>query len=829
MRAFLFDLRTAARQLGKTPGFTAAAVLMLTVGIGATVAIFSIVSGILLRPLPFPHADRLVAISDVIAGTSGPNGADGGSGSTAQDIQNEVQDSRSFASLGGWEDAGLSLSGDGSVAENIMAAKMTSGVFPALGVTPLLGRVFTAQEDTGHAPVAVISYGLWHDRFQANRDVLGRKILLDRKPYTVIGVMPRSFEFPLASGLATYKLWVPMSFGPAELSATSDSSWRYHIVGRLKPGVTGAEARADLSAVDHETMREYPPYMMGFRITPMLTSLHADTVDAARPMLHLLFLAVAVVLLIACANLAGLLLVRGLRRRRETAVRIALGARAVTLLRQELLGSLLLSLSGALLGTLLATAAVRFGLILLPESLPLIHQIDISWSVLCFAFALALLTGLVCGSLPALTALNTDMNEALKEGGRTGSAGGSHARLRSVLVVIEIAVALALVSASGLLLRSFEKMGAVQLGYEPSHMVTAHYVLPKAAYPTQIAISNFNREAFARTQRLPGVDAASVTSLLPASGGGNKAPFVADGYVAPPSMPIDMADLIDVQGNYFQAMGAPLLRGRYLTPEDTAHTQLVAVVNQKLAEQTWPKQDPIGKQLRLGVPSSRTPWITVIGEVANMKEGAPDAPDNQQIYVQLDQQTKAFAPVGAVFGDDGFINLRTSLPPEQMENALRSVVHSIDPQLALDTVETMEQALTSVEAPRRFDTTLISVFAATALVLALLGIYSILAFSVTLRTHEMAIRLALGSQRGSVVRLVLASGAKLAAIGSAVGLGLAIAGEHLIASLLFGVSATDPWILSAAAAAVFLATLAITLVPASRAAAVNPVDALQAQ
>ena len=427
------DLKIAVRHLSKSPGFVATAVLMLALGIGATTAIFSIVEGVCYGRCRFRISDRLMVLADIIQGAD--VGGNNEAGVTIPDIRNYTRDTHSFSSLGGYQGTGYELSGlDEPAAVN--ATRMTGGVFPALGVAPLLGRVFTQQEDEQHQLVAVLSYSTWQSRFHGDAEILGKKILLDRKPYVVIGVMPRDFEFPLVAGhLNQSELWTPFSFTEQELATSSAANWSYQMVGRLKDGVTAEQAVSDAGRVAAETVETIRRSWPGFSIRPVVRPLHEETVEQARPLVRTLFLAVAVVLLIACANLAGLLLVRAIRRRREVAVRLALGARAATLLRQAILESLVLSVTGGVVGLALAGIALKVGLKLLPETLPRINEIGLDWPVVGFALALAVLTGVVCGLAPAFAAIRTSVNDTLKEGGRTGTSGGGHARLRSALVV----------------------------------------------------------------------------------------------------------------------------------------------------------------------------------------------------------------------------------------------------------------------------------------------------------------------------------------------------------------------------------------------------------
>ena len=829
MTSLVRDLKIAVRHLLKSPGFMATSILMLALGIGATTAIFSIVEGVLLRPLPFPDSGRLMILGDVIEGVD--IGGNGEAGVTGQEIRNYIRDTHGFTSLGGFRATPYELSGVGEPA-NVPSARLSGGVLPALGVQPLMGRVFTQQEDDDKTAVTVLSYTSWQTRFHGDSGVLGKTILLDRKPYVIIGVMPRGFEFPLNPGrLNRTELWVPMSLAPEELTESAAASWGYGMVGRLKPDFTPAQAASDAAVVEAATMRGWPAYMAGFAVHPVVRPLHEETVEAARPLVKTLFLAVTVVLLIACANLAGLLLVRAIRRKREMAVRLALGARAATLLRQAMLESLVLSVSGGVLGLLLAATALRIGVSILPETLPLVSNIGLDWTVVGFALLLAVVTGLACGLAPAFAAVRTSVNDTLKEGGRSGTSGSGHARLRSALVVAEIAVAMVLLGASGLLLRSFEAMRKVDPGFRPDHTLVAKYDMPQKQYSTQAAVDSFNLELLRRLNALPGVQKVGITTNLPDSGANNSGGFVAEGHDLPKGQ-LELASQIQVQGLYFQAMGIPLLRGRYLSADDLPGKQLAVVVNKKFADTSWPSQDPIGKRVRLGVQAMKTPWMTVIGEVADVKEGSLDKPDKEQYYIavaQTEEIAGSLASPTDLEGNGGFIALRTTLPPEQMERALTESVRAIDPQLPLAQIQTMEHAIAESEAPRWFNTALISSFAIASLALAVLGIYSVIAFSAALRVPEIAIRMALGSQRSGIVRLVVESGAKLALIGCGLGILGAFAASTLLGAMLFGVSAFDPLVLGAAAVCVFSLSVGATLLPARKAATVDPIQALRSE
>jgi predicted permease len=623
-----------------------------------------------------------------------------------------------------------------------------------------------------------------------------------------------------------------MSLTPDELQG--QGGWSFYMVGRLKHGVTPAQAQQDAAAAAREIMRNFPPALSRRRIHPLVQPLDEATVAQARPLVRTLFLSVMVVLFIACANLAALLLVRVIGRRREISVRLALGASGAAVLRQSLVEVLLLSMGSGLMGLALAWVALRAGISSLPETLPRVSSIALDWKVAVFALGLVLVTGCLCGLIPAVAAARTDVNDALKEGGRTGSAGAGHARLRSALVIAELAVALVLLTASGLLLRSFEKMRSVDLGLRTDHMLTAHYNLPRQQYNTQPEIDSFNLLLRSKLEQLPGVQAVGVTTLLPVSGQDMRATFTPEGYIPPKGAGLNLVWASELMGNYFRAAGIPLVRGRDFTPaDDRADAALVVIVNRTMAEHYWPGQDPIGKRLHRGPAEATTiPWATVVGEIGDVKELAADVPTMNQVYFQASQAKTgvgSFATPDMLVGKGGSIVLRSQQPPEQIAGALRAAVRSIDPQLPLTQLESMERVVDEGQAPRRFTTALVSSFAAAAVLLALLGIYGVIAYSTAQRTQEMAIRLALGSQRASVMRLILISSAKLGLLGCAIGALAAVFATRLLGSLLFAVDPLDPVVIMLAALAIFLLTLAASAMPAYRAGSIEPIEALRAE
>jgi predicted permease len=816
------NFRFAFRQLRKAPGFAVTAVVTLALGIGATTAIFSLVEGILLRPLPFSNPDRLVLLGDHLG--SGPNLP-----VTAREIGTYSSATGAFSSVGGYTSVNYELSG-GSAPEQVYAARLTAGVFPTLGVQPILGRIFTTQEEDAHQPFAVLSYALWLNRYHRDPRVLGNTIDLDRRSYTIIGVMPRSFEFPLQPGhLEQAQLWVPMSFTPDELSDQSAGFWGYHMVARLKDGVTLSQAAQDAGRVAQQIMRDFPVSMSAIHIRGDVKSLREHEVADIRSLLNTLFFAVAIVLLIACANVAGLLLVRAIRRRREYAVRLALGARASVIIRESVFEGLLLSFAGGLLGLGFAATAIRTALHLLPESMPRVNAISMDGRVVIFALFLALATGTLCSLAPAFAALRTNLMESLKEGARTGTGGASHSWLRSTLVVSEIAIALVLLTVSGALLRSFQKMRAVDPGFRPDHVLVASYQLPLKQYSTDASADSFNHAVVDRLTSKPGIVAVGLTNFLPASGSFHGAAYTIEGVPAD-SWKLQFSMFAAIYGDYFRAMGTPLLDGRYFTLDDRSDALLVVIVNQSMAKHCWPGQRAIGKRMHVGNPHKGLPWATVVGVVADTKIGSRDEPSSDQWYFPAQQPTILYgaAATGKLTSPaDGYITLRSALPPEQMARTLRSTVAEIDPLLALQQVQPMNDVISNIEAPRRFNTDLVTAFALGALLLAITGIYAVVAFSVSLRTQEIAIRMALGAQRIGIARLVLTSAAKLALLGCGFGLLGSVAISRLVKSFLFNVSPTDPLVYLGAALTMMLLALLASALPATRAASVDPIEVLR--
>lgn len=787
MQTFTRELMHTLRQLRKEPGFTSLVVLTMALAIGASTLIFSVVEAVLLRPLPFRDPGRLVVVKEKV-NLLPQQAAD----LPAPDVLRFVQETHSFAQVGGFEGAQREFSGHGEPVQ-LQVTRLTAGVFPTLGVSPLIGRFFTQREDDTSVRVAVLSYSLWQSRFHGDKNVLGQHVMLDRQTYVVIGVMPQQFEFPMAAGtLNRTQLWVPMSFTPYERSDAGDN-WQYGLVARLKSGVTHEQAQAEANRVAQSIQAEYPA-KWGVKVSAMLIGLKEETVKEARPLVYTLFGAVMVVLLVAFANVAGLLLIRAIRRQREIAVQMALGAPASVVVRRPMMESLVLSCAGAALGLVIANAALHAWTNFLPDTLPRIGEIGMNWAVAGFAVALALGTGMLCGLAPAFAALRTTVNDALRQGGRGGQSA-QHGRLRSALVVGEIAVALVLLTAAGLLAKSFENMRAVNPGFQPEHVVTGWYSLQYAKYQTQGQIDGTHEEILRRIERLPGVKAVGLASSLPMTKASSIRSFEAEGYTVPQGKALADEANAYVVGNFFRAMEIPLLRGRYFNESDTATQPLVIIVNRTLAERYWPDQNPIGKRMRWNPGSHvKRPWMTVVGEVSDTKQGPLDSKTMPQAYEPLAQLGSEYGELASSIGlheATMWITTRTVYDPRYLENAIRRVVQSVDSRLPVSDLQTMEQTISQTEAPRRFNTTIILLFAVMAIGLAALGVYAVMAFAVTQRTHEIGIRVALGARATNVMQLVVSGGLKLGLIGCVLGVLGGLGTSQLLSKFLFQVSPLD--------------------------------------
>ena len=811
------DLRLTYRRFRKNPGFTVAIVLTLALGIGATTAIFSLVEGVLLRPLPFKDPDHLVVLGEHLGGRPGMS-------VRAIEIATYTKSTQTFSSLGGYIAASFELSGK-QRPEEIDAARLSSAAFATLGVQPVLGRVFNADDESARQPFAVISYSLWTNRFHRDPNVIGTSLVLDRRPYQVIGVMPRNFEFPLSLGtLSGTQVWVPLSLTADELSDQNSGFFGYQMIARLKDGVSVQQGAQDADRVAHQIMSELPPTMSAIKLQGDVQLLRETVIADSRPILRTLFMAAIIALLVACVNVSGLLLVRAIRERREFAVRVAIGASSSRIIRESVVEGMLLSVVAGVLGLAFAAIAVRVALHYLPDSLPRVSSISIDPLVAAFALLVAVATGVLCSLAPAFAALRTNLIATLKEGAQAG--GTSHTWLRSALVVSEVAIALVLLTVSGMFLRSLQKMLAVNPGFRSDHALVAQYQLPLQQYPTDTSVSTFNRAVVDQLSSKPGVSAVAISNAVAVSTAYPLSSYTIEG-VSVDQWKLKFAAFTMVYGNYFDAMGIPLIDGRTFNVHDDANAPLVVVVSQSMARDCWPGQSPIGKRMHIGNPRKGYPWETVVGVVADTKIPR-DAPGNEQWYLPMEQPITGTKTLENLSGPtSGYITMRSALDPEHMIQTLRSTIAEIDPLLALQDVRPLDAAISEFEAPRHFNTSLITAFAGGALLLAITGIYAVMAFSVSQRSREIAIRMTLGAQRANIAQMVLLSGGKLALIGCALGVAGSLAVSKLVDSFLFGVSATDPFAYSAAVLIMLLLALLASALPALRAASADPIKPLR--
>jgi len=825
LEAFLLDLRYGLRQLRKSPAFAVTAVLTLALGIGGMTAVFSVVEAVLLRPLPFKDSGQLLSLHEWVREDPHEFNV------TAPDVVIFQRESKAFSGEGGYIAAGYDVTGAGAPF-HAAAERVTASLFPVLGVDPLLGRTFTQKEDENTAPVTVISYSLWRERFQSDPGVLGKTIDLDRRPYTIIGVMPRNFEFPLDAGrLSRRDLWVPMSFTPVEKNSEG-SNYDYGLVARLRPGVSTAQAQIDVNRVIAGIQPRYTA-VAGLHLQGYFRTLKEETVHSARPFLNILLGAVSLIMLIACVNIANLLLVRAASRRREFGVRLALGAARRIVLRQLLTESLLLSAIGGTIGAALAVVLVHAAAVHLPDSLPRLGEIAIRWPLFAAASGFAGVTGVLCGVAPALASMRTDVLDSLRDGNHAAGQGPSQYNLQSMLVILEIALALLLLVASGLLLRSFAKMLETDPGFQPQHVLTASLSLPGHDYPTQQKVDEFYAELQRRVETLPGVRTVGFSSNIPIVGQNGGRLITPEGHVRSAGEGFLIASTYLVQGNYFQTLHIPLIRGRYLDDRDVqAGAPLVAIISQSFAETYFHGKDPIGLRMKVGARfDSPMPAITVVGVVGDVKQGALDQPTVEEMYEPISQAAAALGPMAAMLGVAGNMDvvIRTAGDPTPLLPSLGKIVHQLDPLLVVSRAHTMDEIVAATESSRRFNTAILTAFAAIALGLSLLGIYGVLAYAVAQRTREIAIRMALGASRKVVLLRTLRYALTVAVMGVAGGLIASIGLTHFLKSLLYGVKPLDSATIAGAVLVLLCCSALAALIPAQRAASIDPMRALRAE
>ena len=810
METLLKDIRYGIRSLLKQPGFAAIAVITLALGIGANTAIFSVVNAVLLRALPFPDPDRLVMVWEDASFAGFPRNTPAPANYADLKAQNQV-----FEEMAAIDMRNFNLTGDGKP-EKIEANGVTSNFFPLLGIKPALGRAFLSEEDKPDVnKVVMINYSLWQQRYGGERSIIGRELLLNGQKYTVVGVMPAGFQF-LDSHVG---LWVPIAFSSETLAQRSAHFLK--IVARMKPGVTLAQANADVHTIQQRIAHDHPDE--AGRISAYVMPLRDQLAgDVRRPLLVLL-VAVGFVLLIACANIANLLLSRAASRRREMAVRAALGASRVRIVRQLLIESLLLASIGSVCGLLLASWSFAFLQRLIPDGLAVSTKLNLDWQVLGFTVLVTLLTALIFGLAPAFQASKIDLNEALKQGGgRTGlNAGGN--RLRSAMVVAEVALALVLLVGAGLLIQTFLKLRDQYSGLRPENVLTLRTVLSRGKYPEQPQRSIFYKQVLDRVKTLPGVVSAGYSTTVPLAMKGGTNGFYPEGRTVEQALAGGLsydANHRQVSADYLKTMGIPVLRGRSFNDSDNEQAIHVAIVNETMARQYWPGEDPLGKRFKLGDPGDDIPWLTIVGVAGDVRQMGIDEPVKAEMYFPYQQSNDS--PWNAPRD----LAIRTSVDPLSLVAAVRNEIHQVDPDQPISNVRTMDEVLGEETASRRLGMTLLTIFAALALLLSSLGIYGVLAYFVVQHTQEIGVRMALGAQGKDILGLVVKKGMSLAMLGVVIGLGAAFVLTRLMASLLFGVGTADPvTYVTIAVLLIGVAFLACYL-PARRATKVDPMVAL---
>lgn len=799
MGTLLHDLRFGARMLAKRPGFTAIAALALALGIGANTAIFSVVNAVLLRPLPYPEPERLVTLWETSERSRTVHLAH-------LNFIDWREQSQSFAHMsaytGRW--GGPETIIGGREPERAYSVAVYRDFFATLGVEPVVGRAFAPEEHRLDAPpTVVVSYGFWQRSLGGNPNLSDKRLTIGDRTFSVVGVMPPGFSFP-----AETDLWMVKEQLYEETSARS--AHNYIGIARLKPGVTVAQAQAEMDAIAARLAQAYPD--TNANTGAAVVSLQEQIVGAARPALLVLLAAVGFVLLIACANVANLLLARSLARQKEMAIRSALGAGRSRIVRQLLTESALLSLLGGALGLLLAFWVLDLLVALSPEQLPRINEVGIDTRTLLFALMLSLLTSLLFGLAPALRVSRPELQEALKEGGRSASAGSG--RLRNLLVVSEVALTLVLLVSAGLLLKSFWQLLSVDPGFNPENVMTMQVSLPRAAYTEEHQTIAFHRQLLERIEALPGVEAAGVINNLPLSGVDINGGFEVEGEPDREGY----AGFRIVSPGYFSALSIPLIRGRLFNAQDNESGMPVALISQRAANRVWPGEDPVGKRIRSGMDKRGEVWTTIIGIVGDVRHRGLDARESADLYVPYAQRPGRARDMTVV--------ARASGDPARLISALREQAQSLDRNLPVSFAP-MPQVFARSVADRRYSMLLLGVFAGVALLLSLMGIYGVMSYLVTERTREIGIRLALGAPRAHIMRLILSQGMLLACAGVGIGLAAASALTRVMASLLFGVSATDPATFAAIALLLVFTALLACYIPARRATKVDPMEALR--
>ena len=810
MPNWIADLRYGLRGLRRNPGFTLGAILVLALGIGANTAIFSMVNAALLRPLPYDEASRLMQVWHVPPAKSFP-GLALFSVSPANYLDWKAQ-STSFESMSIYGGRHLTFGGTDHP-EVVQASAVPPDFFTVLRTQPILGRTFTPDDDHPGARVILLSYRLWRDRFGSDPGIVGRDIAVNSERYTVVGVMPEKFRLPDFA-----KAWVPLAWTDADRAIRGNHN--YLVIARLKPQVRIDQAKAELAAISTRLEQQYPEDDKGWGAT--LVPLHEQLIGDVRTALLVLLGAVAFVLLIACANVANLVLAKTLARGKEMAIRTALGAGRLVLLRHILVETLLLSVTGGLLGLLLARAVIAFSVKLLADRLPAFMNVTLDAQVLAYTLLLSIAAGVLAGLFPSLRFSRVDVNEVLKQGTRGASDGGS--RTRNLLVVCEVALSLVLLIGAGLMIRTLWQLRGVQPGFDSSNVLTMTVAIPRGRFPTPSGEVNFFHETLQRVKALPGVEEAGVIDSLPLDGGGSHQPFSIEGRPVLPMADQPEVDVRQISTGYLRAMHVPIIRGRDIAESDAVGRPGVVLISEALARRFWPKEDPLGKHLTLTFFAD-TPR-EVVGIVGNVKTDAlNETRPVDTIYMAVDQLSAATGEVWNSFALS--LAVRTKSDPHNAIASVTEAIHQIGPDIPVTDVLSMDDLIAQSMSPQRFNMLLLAAFAGLALLLAAVGIYGVLSYSVRRRVREIGIRMALGASQSDILRLVVGDGMKPILMGVALGLSAAVALSRFVASLVFGVPPTDPLTFTAVALLLVVVGIVANTLPAYRATRVEPVRTLR--
>ncbi|HLJ40189.1 MAG TPA: ABC transporter permease [Candidatus Acidoferrales bacterium] len=802
------DLRFAFRMFATNPGFTAVAVLTLALGIGANTAIFSVVYGVLLQPLPYKDASRLVVLNETTPKV----------GSVSVSYPNFLdwrQQCHAFSQIAAVHDVGFNLAGV-TQPENISGEAVSPNFFSMIGVKPFLGRDFEASEEKpGTAPVVLLSYELWQSHMGGDRNAIGRTITLDGRSFTIVGVLPPKFRsLDKTDVMLPIGVWATNN---SEVANERGERGDMVVIGRLAPHVTFAQARTEMEGIAARLAKEYPGTNDQFGVA--LKTIRDVFVGDARPAILVLFGAVMFVLLIACANVANLFLVRGAARTKEIALRMAFGASRGRIIRQMLTESFVLSFCGGVLGLALAIAGIHGIARLIPMDMLSGASVNLNGAVLLFAAGIIVLAAFIFGLAPAMHSTKPDVQSELKEGGRTASASAAQNKLRGALAIAEISLALILLVGAGLMMKSLYKLMSVDPGLRPDRVLNMEMDLRTQQYSKDPAILNFWQQVLERVRALPGVENAAVGTVLPLTDNHSRADITIEGMALPTPGNFPHPDYHEVSPGFISTLGVPLLRGRTFMDTDKQGAPLVGMVNARLAKQYWPNQDPIGKRFMFGHPSAKTPpkWINVIGVVGDTKLYGLANPSRLEVYVSSLQYP------------DSTMNLvvKSRIAPAALISAIRSAVASIDKNQPIFAISTMNQLVSDSVATRRITLALLGLFSALALILAAIGIYGVISYSVAQRTHEIGIRMALGAQHKDVLRMILRQGVKIAVAGVAIGVIVSLGLTQLMSSLLFSVSAADPLTFAGVAVLLVLVAMLACYIPARRALRVDPMVALR--